>query len=229
MSNIKSIKDLINSKKCLDYRQLLINNKIVSMYKLTRQDVADKLNISTRSVDRYIKSWKLRSIKEGKVVYVRQDDVDNLTWDWEIKQEVIVEKKQFQNNQFENNPFERNEINSQKLSTKSTEDVAWTLWAIYSDLKEEIKNKDQLIQTLAMRVWKAEEVAKNSVSLLDFKKSQYLLEESKENLWKKLEELKAEKETLQSELKYEKTSNIILIVFVLILLAIAWTIWFMKI
>ncbi len=224
MSNIKSIKDLINTKKCLDYRQLLINKKIVSMYKLTRQDVADKLNISTRSVDRYIKAWKLRSIKEGKVVYVKQDDVDNLTWEWEIKQEVIVEKRQFENTQ-----FERTNLNSQKISTKTTEDVAWTLWSIYLDLKEEIKGKDQLIQTLAMRVWKAEEVAKNSVSLLDFKKSQYLLEESKENLWKKLEELKAEKETLKTELKYEKTSNIILIVFVLILLAIAWTIWFMKI
>jgi len=215
---------LINTKKCLDYRQLLINKKIVSMYKLTRQDVADKLNISTRSVDRYIKAWKLRSIKEGKVVYVKQDDVDNLTWEWEIKQEVIVEKRQFENTQ-----FERTNLNSQKISTKTTEDVAWTLWSIYLDLKEEIKGKDQLIQTLAMRVWKAEEVAKNSVSLLDFKKSQYLLEESKENLWKKLEELKAEKETLKTELKYEKTSNIILIVFVLILLAIAWTIWFMKI
>jgi hypothetical protein len=194
------------------------------MYKLTRQEVADKLNISTRSVDRYIKAWKLRSIKEGKVVYVKQDDVDNLAWDWEIKQEVIVEKRQFNNTQ-----FEKTNLNSQKLSTQSIDDISWTLWAIYSDLKEEIKNKDQLIQTLAMRVWKAEEVAKNSVSLLDFKKSQYLLEESKENLWKKLEELKTEKETLQSELKYEKTSNIILIVFVLILLAIAWTIWFMKI
>jgi hypothetical protein len=148
------------------------------MYKLTRQEVADKLNISTRSVDRYIKAWKLRSIKEGKVVYVKQDDVDNLAWDWEIKQEVIVEKRQFNNTQ-----FEKTNLNSQKLSTQSIDDISWTLWAIYSDLKEEIKNKDQLIQTLAMRVWKAEEVAKNSVSLLDFKKSQYLLEESKENLW----------------------------------------------
>ena len=80
-----------------------------------------------------------------------------------------------------------------------------------------------------MRVWKAEEVAKNSVSLLDFKKSQYLLEESKEWLNKNLWELEKEKERLESELKYEKNSNVMLIVFVIILLVIAWTIWFMKI
>jgi len=187
------------------------------MYKLTRQEVADKLNISTRSVDRYIKAGKLRAKKDWKIVYVKQADVDNLIWWTEINQEVIVDKKNVAN------------ASSQKIRTKSEDNVAGTLWAIYKDLKEEIKNKDQLIQVLAMRVWKAEEVAKNSVSLLDFKKSQYLLVESKETLEKDLQNLATEKEKLKLELKYEKTSNIILIFFVIILLGIAWTIWFMEI
>lgn len=187
------------------------------MYKLTRQEVAEMLNISTRSVDRYINAWKLRSKKDWKIVYVNQSDVDNLLWVWEIKQEVIVEKK------VESEPKVQTNI------SRSDENVAWTLWAIYKDLKEEIQKKDQIIQSLAMRVWKAEEIANNSVSLLDFKKSQYLLEESKETLNKNLEELEKEKEKLVTELKYEKTSNIILIIFVLVLLAVAWAIWFMKI
>jgi hypothetical protein len=189
----------------------------MSMYELTRQDVADKLNISTRSVDRYIKAWKLRSKKDGKVVYVNQSDVEKLIGWWEVKQEVIIEQKNVNNTE------------NQKTVVRSDDNVAWTLWAIYKDLKEEIKQKDELIQTLAMRVWKAEEIAKSSVSLIDFKKSQYLLEESKEHLSKDLEELEREKEVLFKELKYEKTTNIILIAFVIILLAIAWTIWFMKI
>lgn len=190
----------------------------MSMYNLTRQEAAEKLNISTRSVDRYINAWKLRSKKEGKIVYVSSVDVDNLLWVWEQnKQEVIVEKQKTSNNL------------SQKTVAKTDENVAWTLWAIYKDLKEEISKKDQLIQTLAMRVWKAEEIAKNSVSLIDFKKSQFLLEESKESLNKDLEDLEREKTKLEWELKYEKTSNIILIVFVLILLWIAWILWFIKI
>jgi len=44
-----------------------------------------------------------------------------------------------------------------------------------------------------------------------------------------LENLEEEKERLSWELKYEKTTNLILITFVVLLLAIAWTIWFMKI
>jgi excisionase family DNA binding protein len=43
----------------------------MSMYKYTRQEAADMLGISTRSVDRYIKSGKLRSKKDGKIVYVK--------------------------------------------------------------------------------------------------------------------------------------------------------------
>jgi len=187
------------------------------MYKLTRQDVAEKLNISTRSVDRYIKAWKLRAKKDWKIVYVKKSDVENLMWWWASKQEVIIDTVKKENKK------------SKNISINSEENVAWTLWAIYNDLREEIKNKDQLIQVLSMRVWKAEEVAKNSVSLLDFKKWQYLLEESKWSLENNVRDLEHEKEKLKTELKYEKNSNIILIIFVLILLWIAWTIWFLKI
>lgn len=193
------------------------------MYKLTRQDAADSLNISTRSIDRYIKAWKLRSKKDWKVVYVNTDDIENMIWSWDYQHEVIVDKKV--------NNFSNTYDNQEQVQTvsKTDENISWTLGTIYKDLKEEIQKKDQLIQNLAMRVWQAEEVAKNSVSLIDFKKSQYLLEESKEHLDKELTQLEKDKEKLAKELKYEKTSNILLIIFVVVLLAIAWTIWFMKI
>jgi hypothetical protein len=189
------------------------------MYKYTRQEAAEKMGISTRSVDRYIKAWKLRAKKDWKVVYVKWNDVDNLLWNGESKQEIIIEKKVSNNESFDN----------KKEIITNNDSVAWTLWTIYKDLKEEIVKKDELIQQLAMRVWKAEEVAKNSVSILDFKKSQYLLEESKWWLNKEVELLSKEKERLDNELKYEKTSNTILIVFVAILLVVAGIIWFIKI
>lgn len=50
---------------------------------------------------------------------------------------------------------------------------------IYADLRKEIEKKDELLQNLAVRVGRAEEIAKNSISINDFKKSQFLLEESK--------------------------------------------------
>jgi hypothetical protein len=101
------------------------------------------------------------------------------------------------------------------------------LETIYTDLKKEIEKKDGTIQELSQRLGRAEEVAKNSVSLIEFKKSQFLLEESKGYLNNEVDIIKNEKDKLVTELKYEKTTNVILIVFVVILLAIAATVWFM--
>ena len=57
------------------------------MYTYTRQDAADFLWISTRSIDRYIKSGKLRSKKEWKIVYLTSwwmAFTDFVTNNWEI-------------------------------------------------------------------------------------------------------------------------------------------------
>lgn len=186
------------------------------MYNLTRQDAADKLWVSTRSIDRYIKSWKIRSSKDGKVVYVHNDDVDNLLSGGGAKQEIIYDKKDMQDKNIVKHD------NHQSVASA-------TLEKIYDDLRSEIIKKDELIQTLSVRVWQSEEIAKNSVSLIEFKKSQFLLEEAKGSLHKELEDIEKEKNDLKKELKYEKTTNTILIIFVLLLLIVAGIIWFVKI
>lgn len=186
------------------------------MYNLTRQDAAEKLGISTRSIDRYIKAGKIRAKKDGKVVYVNDSDIDTLLSGGSVRQEVIYEKK---------NVWEDKKI----VKHDSQNNTSGTLEKIYEDLRSEIQKKDHIIQTLSIRVWKSEEIAKNSVSLIDFKKSQFLLEESKGSLHKEIEDIEKEKNKLKRDLKYEKTTNVILIIFVVILLIIAWTIWFVKI
>ena len=60
------------------------------MYKLTREEASNLLNISTRSIDRYIRSWKLRAKKDWKIVYIHQDDVDNFLWWNTSKQEILT-------------------------------------------------------------------------------------------------------------------------------------------
>jgi excisionase family DNA binding protein len=183
------------------------------MYKYTRQEAAELLGISTRSVDRYIKAGKLRSKKDGKIVYLKWSDVDTILNWGKIQQEIIVPNK----------PAEEKAV-TPKNSHKESSGMLET---IYTDLKKEIEKKDLTIQELSQRLGRAEEVAKNSVSLIEFKKSQFLLEESKGYLNNEVDIIKNEKEKLVTELKYEKTTNVILIVFVVILLAIAATVWFM--
>ena len=192
------------------------------MYKFTRPEVAEKLNISTRSVDRYIRSWKLRSKKEWKIVYINTSDVENLLlWSWS-KQEVIIPKVIVE---------EKSIVSIDKIEKENKEwnNVSWTLDLIYKDLREDIKKKDNLIQWLSQRLWQNEEIAKNSVSLIEYKKSQFLLDESKWYLSNEVEKLKEEKGNLENEIKKERNYNVLLLIFVVILIVMSLTVWFIKI
>ncbi|MDD3145239.1 MAG: helix-turn-helix domain-containing protein [Candidatus Gracilibacteria bacterium] len=190
------------------------------MYKHTRQEAADMLGISTRSIDRYVKAGRLRSKKDGKVVYINLSDLENLISGGTVKQEIIVEKKQATNN-------EQYFSSSKEVDFPSNNKNL--LDEVYDDLRNEIKEKDLIIRELSIRVGRSEEIAKNSVSLIDFKKSQFLLEESKSNLNQSIIDLQAEKETVTTELKYQKTNNLILLISLIVLFAIAGTIFMIKI
>jgi hypothetical protein len=80
-----------------------------------------------------------------------------------------------------------------------------------------------------VKLGKYEEVVKNSVSLIEFKKSQFLLDESKTYLTNEVEDLKIEKERLGGELRSEKKTNLILVVFVVILIAVSAAIMYVNI
>ncbi len=206
------------------------------MYSITRAEAAEKLWMSTRSVDRYVKAGKLRSKKDGKIIYIHAQDIENMSSDGEeSKAEVIMpqEKKQSYTQQSQNSSQSQSQNShhtpqSQSTSIMDAQSRA-TLEKIYLDLRSEIKQKDQLIQDISHKLGQAQEIAKNSVSVIEFKKSQYLLEESKGSLHQEIETLKIKESELANKLKYEKSTNYILIGFCLILMLGLGLLWFLKI
>lgn len=198
-----------------------------NMYNLTRQEAAEKLWVSTRSIDRYVKAGKIRAKKEGKIVYVNSQDIENMSSSTSKKQEIITEKKYNVEKKTQNQEVKEVKIKEVyiKPELKNEEELNY----VYFDLKKDIKKKDELIRELSLRLWRAEEIAKNSVNLIDYKKSQFLLEESKNHLTNQIEDLKEDKFKLERKLKYEKTSNFILVFVVVILLFVAFIIWFLEV
>jgi len=180
------------------------------MYTITRQNAAESLNVSTRSIDRYIRSGKIRSEKKWKIVYLNSEDIENLKNWSSSKQEIIIPKK----------------IKNYSQEYKNTESISES---IYTDLKETIEKKDQKIEDLSIKLWQAEEIARNSISMIDFKKSQFLLEESNSSLEKELDKLKEEKKEKEKEISEEKKLNIVLISISVVLLSLSIIIWFAKI
>ncbi len=181
------------------------------MYKITREIASQMLHISTRSIDRYIRSWKLRSKKDWKTVYIHQEDINNfLSWE-NNKQEIIIwnianEKKS-------------TDIISKESNTRDMFDI----------LRRDLYRKNEEIKWLYITIWKMEEVVKNSISIIEYKKSQFLLEESKNSVLNDLKYTKQELEWKITLLEEERKMNYILFFFLLILFIWGIVIWFIKI
>ncbi len=187
------------------------------MYKITREQASEELNMSTRSIDRYIRSGKLRSKKEWKIVYIHQSDIEKLQWK-NSHQEIIVKDKNIKKT---SSWFEKKEIIPQSHNSH--------LDQVYYDLKNELKEKDFEIKKLNIEIGKMQEIVKNSISLIDYKKSHFLLEESKSGLTIELEQIKKELEKKEGEIKEERKLNYIMITVTCILFFIILWIWFIKI
>lgn len=187
------------------------------MYNITREQAAETLWLSTRSIDRYIRSWKLRAQKEWKIVYIHSDDIDNFS-NKSSKKQVIINHQDIHSHK-----VETKEISTQKSSNQ--EDFV----QIFKLLKDEISQKDTEIKDLSLKLWKMEEIAKNSISLVEFKKNQYLLEESKKNITSNLDDTKKDLDKHKKLLKQERKYNYILMILLFVVFCILVAIWFFSI
>lgn len=180
------------------------------MYNINRKEAANILNISTRSIDRYIRAWKLRSKKQWKIVYINKNDINNILW-ISKKQEILINKN-----------IENKSISLFKNNNEN-------FLVIFEKLRQEIKHKDEEIKEINIKIWKMEEIIKNSISIIEFKKTQFLLEESKNFLNLELNNIKKELELKNNDLKEERKLNLILIVVSIILFIILTIVWIIKI
>jgi len=196
------------------------------MYNITRQQASEILWVSTRSIDRYIKNWKIRTQKQWRQIMLHSWDVKNLSWDSVVNHKIIIEDKTIKIP----NSIEKKEQDTSKIIRKSDyEKVIATFEKMYSSFREEVKQKDKKIQELSLEVWMLREQKNNSVDLMEYKKVQFLSEENKAKMMKKLEEQKKQAEDLEKKLKYEKTTNIFLIIFLVILFIISLALFFLNI
>jgi excisionase family DNA binding protein len=199
------------------------------MYTITRQEAADILGVSTRSIDRYVRARKLRSKKDGKIIYIHKEDIENLSGEGVNNQEIIVPTKQQWYTQNERYQSQENYTNTEKSVSVESHAQTRAIEKIYIDLRSEIQKKDTLIQDLSLQLGQAREIARNSVSLMDFKKSQFLLEESKTHLSQEMNHIEEDNQKLKKALRDEKGTNYILIGIVIVLLIIFAVLWFSQV
>ena len=115
---------------------------------LTREQAAKKLNISTRTLDRYVQRKIIRGHKKGKRTVFRENDVNAVLQTPNQKAEVITEEKSI---------------------AKPNEEIL-ALTGFLQQMHGELQQKDAHIAHLNFELGKHQEIAKNSLPLLEGEK-----------------------------------------------------------
>lgn len=201
-------------------------------FALDRIAAAENLAISTRTLDRYVKAGKIRSKKVGKKVFLHDGDLDILRN--ELGREVDDAARQ------EDLPH------AFKITDESAEIVFFDDAAaketgfrrkpvivdyqdLFEDAQKRVDEKERVIRELSFRVGQAEAELKNSVSLIEFKKTSYLLEAVKTKGDEEKATASKEIETLSKKLESEKSITFILAIALAVLFLGFIGMWFATI
>ena len=176
-------------------------------YNVTREVASKSLNISTRTIDRYIKSGKLSYKKIANKVLL-------------AKEEVISLKEEFATLHQELNTEIINQSNTTGLANKgNTEDVidqkVEKFFLIFKEKEKMLEEKNKVIFVLQQRVSELENKIQHMIALPDYNKEKQEAIIEKQKLEEKIGQLKG-------VIKNEKLKNLIFIWLSLIFIIVAW-------
>lgn len=174
-------------------------------YSITRQHASKILNVSTRTIDRYVKSGKLSYKKIANKVLLAKEEVNDLMNEFgALRQEVNTEIV----GGGTNNVAIRNSL-EESIDAKVDK-----FFLIFKEKDKMLEEKNKIIFMLQQRVAEVETKLQNMIALPDYNKEKQEMVIEKKKLEWKLQELRW-------IVKTEKNKNLVFIGFALIFIAIA--------
>ena len=182
-------------------------------YTITRNQAASLLWVSTRTIDRYVKSWKLSYKKIANKVILNEEELKILQNEFsslrqEISTELLWEK-------------EERTISVKPVSDLSTLDEKLDkFYLIFQEKDKQIDEKNKIIFMLQQRIGELEAKIQTMIALPDYNKEKQETIEEKRILEEKLARLKW-------KVKEQETKTYIVLIFAILFIVIAW-IFYMK-
>lgn len=173
-------------------------------YSLTRQQAADYLWVSTRTIDRYVVKWELRYKKIANKVVLAQEDIERIHADLELIQQA-------ETSGMPTTQVESSTSLTTPGSSKSTNNR--TSVKEFVDLLHEkdktIEEKNQLIFSMQHQIGQMESRLQQVIALPD-----YTVE--KNNFEHAVQTLEHEKTFLEDQVRREKLRNMVYMWLVMI-------------
>lgn len=183
------------------------------MYSIDRESAAKMLEISTRTIDRYIRSGKIRTTKKWKKIFLNNQDVEIIKSWWIQEDYEVIRPTEKENTGFTIKPLD---------SSKNYR-------SLYEDSLKIVEKKDEIIKDLSYKLGRVEVELKNSIPILEYKKTTFLLESSNNKTEEEKKELNTSIDGLKDKLKNQEFINIILVWLFSIMLIVIFLVWFANI
>jgi HAMP domain-containing protein len=184
-------------------------------YNVTREVAAKSLNISTRTIDRYIKSGKLSYKKIANKVILAKEEVLSLQQEFsslrqELNSEIVSQNANVSSSQTHSS--------GTTLSNRQLEDAIdqkiEKFFLIFKEKDKMVEEKNKVIFVLQQRIGELETKIKHMVALPDYTKEKQEALIEKQKLEEKIGQLR-------NAIKSEKLKNLIFMGLSLAFIAVA--------
>ncbi|MDD2693991.1 MAG: hypothetical protein PHY14_03590 [Candidatus Gracilibacteria bacterium] len=189
-------------------------------FAIDRVEAAQRLGVSTRTIDRHIQANRIRTRRIGKKMFLEDSDVETLRMMDPSRREedyIVILDKEEEKDEGKSN-FSHEIVhpgNRQNLP-----DFA----RFFEETQAIITKKDEIIQDLSYRLGKSETELQNSIPLTEYKKATYLLESAKAKGDEDTKGLSEKVTTLEKEIL--KRNSMILGLTILFILVLAFSVVF---
>jgi len=177
-------------------------------YTVTRNQAASLLWVSTRTIDRYVKSGKLSYKKIANKVILNEEELRVLQNEFSsLRQEISAELI-----------WENTE---KQISIKPASDISSIdekldkFYLIFQEKDKQIDEKNKIIFMLQQRIGELEAKIQTMIALPDYNKEKQQAIEEKRILEEKLAKMK-------SRVKEQETKTYVVLVFAILFIIVAW-------
>ena len=166
-------------------------------YSVTRQQAADMLGVSTRSIDRYVKKWQLSYKKIANKVLLAREELVSMQADYDllhnnpVTETVVIKEKTI-------SPAAKVTRVNSGLGLGSVKEFS----EILNTKDKALEEKNQMIYALQRKIWEIETKMSQMIALPDHSAE-------KEDLKMSVQKLQIEKKDLESNIRREKLMNTI--------------------
>lgn len=188
-------------------------------YGMSREDAAALLSVSTRTIDRYVKSWKLSYKKVANKMLLNPDEIAELKKDFDLlhqnpSSEIVSEREEVRQIIWNAKETTSWQMSTEKMSSlnQMIDEKIDKFFLIFQEKDRMLEEKNKIIFMLQQRVGELETKIQWMIALPDHNEEKHKAILEKEKLQEKLSQV-------NDAMRGEKTKSFVyLAVFVVVIL-----------